>query len=64
MLTAMKIIIHWPPPALSFAGIVISISTGIAAHHWWPSLLVGIGAGLVIAVVVEVKAQRRQHPPD
>lgn len=63
----MKIIIPSPPTGLSFAGIVIGISAGIAAHHWWPSILVGVGAGLVIAVVVEVKAQRRQHrsaPPD
>ena len=36
----MKIVIPCPPTALSFAGIVIGISTGIAAHHWWPSLLV------------------------
>lgn len=60
----MKIIIPCPPPALSFAGLVIGISAGIAAHHWWPSILVGVGAGLVITTILVIKDQRRQHPPD
>ena len=60
----MKIIIPCPPTGLSFAGLVIGISTGIAAHHWWPSLLVGVGAGLVIATITVIRDRRRQHRPD
>lgn len=61
----MKIIIPCPPTGpLSFACLVIGISAGIAAHHWWPSILVGVGAGLIITTIIVIKNQRRQHPPD
>lgn len=54
----------WPPTLLSFAGLVIGVSAGITAHHWWPSILVGVGAGLVITTITVISDLRRQPTPD
>lgn len=60
----MKIVIPCPPVPESGFAVIIGVSTGVAAHHWWPSLLVGVGAGLIITTIAVIRDRRRQHHPD